>query len=424
MKNSQRVNLSISETRETINTMMNLETRSEEQVQELRVLTDKMKTLEVEFRACIVAEDETEQRHATEHGNGSNLDQEQRERLELRSQASLTNYLKSFMSGRMPTGVEAELQQAAGVDGIPLELWDLERRVDTVSGAPSTTGINLDVLRPQVFAYSIAPKLAIEMPYVASGTYATGTISTPLIAASKTKSQDTDSTAAAFTVQTASPKRISSRLSVTLEDVAAVGQANFESVLRENLSLVLSDELDKQVINGDGAGANLTGIFQRLTTPGDPTDVADFDAFVASFADGIDGLWASMMKEVCIVSGPTTYSLSAKTFRDVGTANGDRGDIAFSDYAMTHMGAWWTNSRMPNPSSGIQQAILYRKGRSMMGGGSGMRTAVCPHWGEISIDDIYSGSGKGERYFTMHVLLGDVLLVQPNAYGQVTFKVA
>ena len=53
-----------------------------------------------------------------------------------------------------------------------------------------------------------------------------------------------------------------------------------------------------------------------------------------------------------------------------------------------------------------------------------MRTAVCPHWNVIDIDDIYSGSGKGERYFTMHVLLGDVILVQPNAYAQVAFQTA
>ena len=34
--------------------------------------------------------------------------------------------------------------------------------------------------------------------------------------------------------------------------MAAVGQGSFESVLRENLALVLSDELDDQAINGAG----------------------------------------------------------------------------------------------------------------------------------------------------------------------------
>lgn len=75
-------------------------------------------------------------------------------------------------------------------------------------------------------------------------------------------------------------------------------------------------------------------------------------------------------------------------------------------------------------ASHVQAGILYRKGRSAMGASAGMRTAVCPHWGEVSIDDIYSGNAKAERYFTMHVLLGDVILVQPDAYAQVAFRVS
>ena len=78
---------------------------------------------------------------------------------------------------------------------------------------------------------------------------------------------------------------------------------------------------------------------------------------------------------------------------------------------------------MPDPETfltvdDVQHAILYRKGAGSM------RTAVLPHWAEVSIDDIYSGSASGERFFTMHVLLGDVILVQPDAYAQVAFKVA
>ena len=53
-----------------------------------------------------------------------------------------------------------------------------------------------------------------------------------------------------------------------------------------------------------------------------------------------------------------------------------------------------------------------------------MRTAVIPYWNEVSIDDIYSGSASGTRSFTLHVLLGDCILIQPDAYAQVQFKVA
>ena len=140
-------------------------------------------------------------------------------------------------------------------------------------------------------------------------------------------------------------------------------------------------------------------------------------------------MWSNTVKDVAIVAGVDTYKLSAKTFRDRVIDTGQRGgvslgDTSFADYAMAKFGGWVTNKRMPATASNVQQALLYRKGRAMMGGSAGMRTAVCPHWGEVSIDDIYSGSAKGERYFTMHVLLGDVILVQPDAYAQVAFRVS
>ena len=206
-------------------------------------------------------------------------------------------------------------------------------------------------------------------------------------------------------------------MSLRIEDVAAIGQANFESALRENLASALSDQLDLQMLNGNGTAPNLSGIFNRLTLPSDPSATVDFDAFVASFADGIDGLWASTTREVAILAGVTAYKLSARSFRDsAGGADVKRGDTSFADYAMAHSGGWWTNKRMPAAASGIETAILYR-----MGGPMGQR-AVCPHWGEVGIDDIYSGSASGERYFTLHILVGDVILRQPDAYAGIKYK--
>lgn len=176
------------------------------------------------------------------------------------------------------------------------------------------------------------------------------------------------------------------------------------------------------MLTGDGSNNNLTGILERLTDPSDPTPVSDFDSFVAAFSSGVDGLWSQTLKEVGIVCGPETYRFAAETFRDA--AGQDLGSISAADYSMTHTGRFWTNKRMPDAASNIQQAILYRMGRSMAGGAGAIRTAVCPHWNSVSIDDIFTGSASGTRHFTMHVLLGDVILTQPDAYKQVAFKLA
>ena len=401
---------------------------TEEQRSEFDQIEKSTPDLERQLRAAMVAceteETEAETRAATEP------DAEQRERLELRAKASLTSYLRAALEGRQVDGAEGELRAAAGVTGIPLELWDtaeaLEQRAATE--APGTVGVNLDRIRPAVFANSIAPRLGIEMPRVQSGTYASATIGASLTAAPKAKGSDADATAATFTVTAVTPKRISARMSIQAEDVAAVGQANFESILRENLSLALSDELDNQAINGDRPAnpsgddvAKLDGILKRLTAPSAPGAIADFDAFAAAHAGGIDGLWANNLKDISIVCGPSTMVLSARTFQ---TATNYKGEMSAAAYAMANTGGWWTNKRMPAAVSDVQQAILYRKGRSIMGAAGAMRTAVCPHWNEISIDDIYSGSASGTRNFTLHVLLGDVILVQPDAYAQISFQLA
>ena len=318
------------------------------------------------------------------------------------------------------------------MDGfIPLELFEPapgpELRADVVTAAPGTVGVNLQPIQPALFAPSIAPRLNIEMPEVPSGTYASATISTSLTAGAKEKGDAAESTAAAMTVTTSGVKRVSARLSVTLEDIEAIGQANFESAMRENLSMALSAEYDDQVINGNGTAPNLTGLIKRLTDPTDPTDIADFDAFVDAFAGGIDGLWSSTMKEIAIVCGVDTYKLSAKTFRDkeinesganMNRAGVSLGDISAADYLMAHTAGWWTNSRMPVKATNIQTAILCRKGRT------GVRTAVCGHYNKVSIDDIYSDSASATRHLTMHVLLTDLIVVQPGAYGRVDFKVS
>ena len=122
---------------------------------------------ELSLREAMDAED-LEVRAARETAGG--LTAEQAERLELRSRARFGAYVEAAIRGRAVQGAEAELMEAAGVDGIPLELWDtresLEARAQRQNGvehrvltpAPGTTGVNLDPIQPAVFAPSIARK--------------------------------------------------------------------------------------------------------------------------------------------------------------------------------------------------------------------------------------------------------------------------
>jgi hypothetical protein len=243
------------------------------------------------------------------------------------------------------------------------------------------------------------------------------TISTALMPMPEPKGDAADGTAGALTAVSASPRRISARLSLAVEDIAQVGVANFESALRAHTSMALSNAYDNQAINGNGTAPNVNGLINQLTDPANPSSVAAFDDFVEAFADQLDGLWASMLAEVSIVANVDAYKLSAKTFR--GTAANGGPVETFASFAKLHTGGWWTSSRMPATASTIARGIVHRMGRP------GLRTACHPTWGTLSIDDIYTDSASGQRHFTVHTLIGDkVLLVQPAAYGLVEFKVA
>ena len=416
-KRLAKLQIEQSEVRQKLNDLLSKDDRSADESAELESLTKRAQAIEPELRAALVlaSDDDGE----TKPNGGDTLDAETRERLELRGRCSVSRYVEAALRGRLVNGAEAEYMQAEGVDGIPLALFDepesREVRADAVTGTPATTGVNLQPIRPAIFAASIAGRLGIDMPRVASGTYAEARIDTSLTAEAKAKGGAAESTAVTFTVSTATPKRVSGRLGIQIEDIASIGASNFESALRQNLMLVMSDELDDQIINGDGQAPNLSGLFKALTDADAPADVATFDAFAAAVADGIEGLWAATTKDVAIVVGPDTYKLSAKTFQASDTY---KGELSAARYLRQESAGWWTNKRMPDAAANVQKAIMHRAGRT------GIRTAVCPHWGALSVDDVYSGSASGTRYVTFHVLLGDVLVIQPGAYSEVAFKLA
>ena len=421
MTTSQKITIRLSECRQRLNELLGIETRSEEQQAELEKLTGEVQKLEPELRAAIAAEPDP-QPQTTDTG-----DPEVRERLALRARSRFGAYLLAAFQGREVAGAEAEYRsslkltgRAAAPGSIPIDLFESDRevRADAATPAPATgTGATLAPVQPFVFAQSIAPLLGIEMPQVGTGAYSEATITTALTAAAKAKGVAQESTAAALTPVTANPRRIAARLTLAVEDVALIGQANFEAALRQNASMALSAEYDDQAINGTGVAPQVTGLIAQLANPTDPGAVADFDAFLAAYADQIDGLWANRTSDVAIVANTDAYRLSAKSFRDAG--NNDRGSIAFADYAEEHTGGWWTNARMPDTVATIARGIVHRKGRQ------GLRTACSPVYAAMTVDDIYTDAASGQRHFTLTMLVGDrVLLVQPGAYGLVEFKVA
>ena len=250
---------------------------------------------------------------------GDGLTAEERELNALRAKVSVGRYLAAGIEGARLDGAEEEFRQAVSCSegAIPLDAFEgdqVEERADAATAAPGTIGINMQGIVPSVFSQSAAAFLAIGMPRVPSGQYSIPRLTTDLTAAAKAKGDDQESTAAAFTVINAKPKRISARLSLRAEDLAEVGIPGFEASLRQNLRMVLADVLDQQLLRGTGAGANINGLAKQIAAGAAAGNVATLPTAAASLAGLIDGKFAHMLSDLRVINNTAVYAFLASTF--------------------------------------------------------------------------------------------------------------
>ena len=420
MTPKQKAELAQSKRRERLGALINIEERSDAETAELQRITDvDMPAGEIELRAAIAAGDPVPAKITTTVDAGG----EDPKLVELRSAASVSQYLASF--GRSLSGAEAELnaEMRLADHQIPMSLWTPKGNVEHRSGieeravtaAPSTVGVNLD-LYPQIFAPSASRFLRIEMPMVPSGSYSTARLTSGAdAAAAKAKGAAVPEIAATWVVATTVPHRVGASVAVAIEDIAAIGAGDFEATLRTHISLELSSELDRLMLVGDPSttAPETKGIIGQITASAvAAATIASFDEFLGEMIAGVDGLWASTLSDVAMLVNPATYRRAAGTFRDVAE---DAGSVAFSDYAAVMTAGFSANKRMPAATAHVAKAILCRRGHTMEP--APMRIATMPTWGHVAVDDVYTGAKTGQRSYVISALVGDLILIQPDAFA-------
>lgn len=353
----------------------------------------------------------------------------------LREQVSVGKILKAAIEGTRLDGAEEEFRVAVHCNEKEIPLDAFVHKADTATPSPSTVGINFAPIVPAVFAVSVAPYLGITMPRVESGQYSVPRLTTNLTGAAKAKGGVTESSAAAFTVASAKPRRISARLSLRIEDLAEVGIAGFEAALRANLQEVLSDTLDTQLLTGNGTSPNISGLMNQLAAVTDPADVVDFASFASDMASGIDGKWAARLSDVKMLVNALVYRKLATSYQQPvikkqGTADnfggvGAQSILSAADWAEGNTGGLRCSSRMPDAASDISKCVLVRSGAMTTPMDAASMPAILPTWGNISVSDIYTDAGKGLQHLTLHVLVGNkVLIRQPDVFQEVRIKTA
>ena len=426
MTTTQKLTIRASEIRQRLNEIAGLE--GDALTDEIRAEESSLQTeyrdTETKLRAAVAAEgDPNEIRTSVEE------DAEARERRERRGKCTLGVYLGAAVAqgdaGRV-TGAAEEYSAAMGCPGlVPITMLGptaeeraaaharaVEHRAVTPAPADSDVPHTHAPIVPALFDRSIAAFLGIEMPTVGTGIQSYPVLSTNLQGGMVAEDTAATEGAGAFAVTDADPRRLSGSLRIRKEDIAKF--PNLEESLRENLSMVLSDEGDKQFVNGDNTAPNLNGILAQLTDPSAPAANAEtYVRYAAAFASHIDGLFAMMPGDVRGLVGPHTLRHMASTF---GTASGDR-----SSYVMlaADFGGVRATRRIADPASNIQQAIIRRANPAMD------RVAVAPVWmGMEVIRDPYTDAKKGQVIVTGTVLVGGVVLLRPAAFVQDSFRVA
>ena len=324
MKKSSILEIRLSECRQRLNELLQVETRSAEAQTEMETLTKEVSAKEPEWRAAKAAEPD-EQTVVTPTG-----DREQRERLEIRGKTGLADFFAAAAGGREVVGAAAEYAQACGVSTLsrlPLAIFpDGQPEVRAVTGGPAIEG-PAEPAVPFVFKGSAAESLGILMPAHAPGSVQVPRVVTAPPADTLVKDASAPSTAAVITLDTQSPKRIAGSFEVRVEDLAIFPE--LETVLGEAIRGSLSNELDEEVFNGAATGLN--GLFLQSSDVSVDGSVETFATGISRFAALVDGEHAYSLADLRSVVGPATYAKFAGLISD---------GVPLSDYLETKLGSF------------------------------------------------------------------------------------
>ncbi len=385
----QKLQVSQSELREKASTLLAKESLSSEERSELDGHTKRLQEIEVEIRAAIVVGG-TEV--ATEGDNKA------KEKLELSGKLQLGRYLGAAATEeRISDGPEAEFAQEEKLESfqVPFEAIapkETETRADASTTAPSDVSAAQDPILRRVFARGAALWAGVRFPSVGVGEKQYPVLSSGNVPALVAKDSPHDSTAASWSVKVLSPKRMTARYTLAIEDAAVF--AGMEAALREDLSGAIAQEIDKEILAGDGIGQHVSGFFDissgPLTAPSDPSAESGRPDYIAAIAGSVDGKYALENGDVKLLIGSGTNKHMAAKF-----CSGNASDMTALTHVKAISGGCRVSAHVPAVASKFQLALACRK----------MGSAVAPVWKAVSlIRDPYTDASSGLVALTMHVL--------------------
>lgn len=350
-------------------------------------MTTRLTELETELRAAILLDN-------TETATEDNKDKDKRE---LTDKLQLGRYLSAALTEeRISDGPEAEFAQEEKLEGfqVPWEAIaprETEKRADAHTAAPSEVGQEQDPILRRVFAKGAEMWCGVRFPSVGIGEKQFPVLSAGNTPALIAKDSPHDSTAATWVVKVVKPKRMTARYTFAIED-AAVFQG-MEAALRDDLSGAISEEMDKEILAGDGTGQHVSGFFDTssgpLTVPADLSAESGRSEYIDAIASSVDWRYALENGDVKLLIGSATNAHMSSKF------GGTNSDSTAAEHVKRISGGARVSAHVPAVASSIQLALACRK----------MGSTVAPVWKAVSlVRDPYTDAASGLVALTAHVL--------------------
>ena len=341
---------------------------------------------------------------------------EDRQRRELAQSANVGQLVFDLLNNRKTSGAMAEYQQEYGLADNEISIRQLMDReyhdpaqgleTRAVTPAPANVGQNQQPIIPYVFPQSAAAWLGVDMPTVGVGEVVYPVLTSTLSVEALDENAAGTETTGSFSGDVLSPSRLQAEMFYSREDRARF--AGMDAALRENLSLGLSDGLDKQIIAGTNGLLGSSGLTARAGDAGATATFATYRGLVYDNAT-IDGRYAGMASDVRVLMGPHGYNHAAGVYRS------NNADDSALDSLMSVSGGVRVSAHIPDPASN-DQAVIVRKGLR--------RDMVAPIWENVAlIPDEVTKAKNGQIVLTA-VMLHAVKIVRTDGFVRRVVQVA
>lgn len=455
MTNSQRLTIRLSEERSALNGLIEERNKlpddqdpSAEMIRKIDDATKRIQATEVEFRAAMTQEAAEEERRKQ-----ASPDSEGREANNLLARASIIPFMLEATEDRRVEGAEAEVRSAILGDNagkqFPIDLLmqpselrmraapaeyrrmaelhrppspatsagGEEHRVDTVTpvdAAALADGSQAPTLE-RVFTNSIAARLLVAMPSVPIGAANYPIMTRGTTAVMRADGATVDAGPAAFTGFTLEPIRLTARYLFNIRQTLQL--SGFEEILRRDLSAVMSDKMDDQIVNGNGTAPNVNGFINELDVADAANAVTTWPQFLDFFTSLVDGLNSYNLGDLRAVVGSGGFTYANNLFRTGSNDLGPR-ESAY-EYVRARIGGISVSSRIPaeDATSKDERIIVARTAYPGM-------NAVAPIWrGMELIRDPYTNAAEGQVALTA-IMFFNFKILREVAWKQVRIKLS